>query len=45
LLERAPQLGGVWNHNCYPGVACDVPSHIYQFSWAPNPDWSHFLSP
>ncbi|GME65311.1 predicted protein [Neofusicoccum parvum] len=45
LVEKEPLLGGVWNLNRYPGIACDVPSHIYQYSWAPNPDWTHFMSP
>ena len=44
LIEKSDRLGGVWNHNQYPGIACDVPSHIYQFNWAPNPDWPRFLS-
>ncbi|KAL5585816.1 hypothetical protein FOVSG1_013508 [Fusarium oxysporum f. sp. vasinfectum] len=44
-FEKSGELGGVWNHNRYPGVACDVPSHVYQYSFAPNPDWPRFLSP
>jgi cation diffusion facilitator CzcD-associated flavoprotein CzcO len=45
VLERAEQLGGTWRDNTYPGCACDVPSHLYSFSFAPNPDWSRTFSP
>src|SRR5919204_4298415 len=41
ILERADDLGGTWRDNSYPGCACDVPSHLYSFSFAPNPDWTH----
>ena len=44
LLERADDLGGTWRDNVYPGCACDVPSHLYSFSFAPNPDWSRTFS-
>jgi cation diffusion facilitator CzcD-associated flavoprotein CzcO len=44
VLERADALGGTWRDNTYPGCACDVPSHLYSFSFAPNPDWSHSFS-
>jgi cation diffusion facilitator CzcD-associated flavoprotein CzcO len=44
LLERAADLGGTWRDNCYPGAACDVPSHLYSFSFAPNPGWSRSFS-
>ncbi|MFB8146466.1 flavin-containing monooxygenase [Microbacterium sp. NPDC056003] len=40
VLERAASLGGTWRENTYPGVACDVPSHLYGFATHPNPDWS-----
>jgi cation diffusion facilitator CzcD-associated flavoprotein CzcO/acetyl esterase/lipase len=40
ILERAADVGGVWRDNGYPGAACDVPSHLYSFSFEPNPDWS-----
>ncbi len=40
VLERAADLGGTWRDNTYPGCACDVPSHLYSYSFAPNPDWS-----
>ncbi|MFC8043471.1 flavin-containing monooxygenase [Nocardia sp. NPDC057353] len=40
VLERAAELGGTWQANTYPGAACDVPSHLYSYSFAPNPDWS-----
>lgn len=39
VLERAGEVGGTWRDNIYPGVACDVPSHLYSFSFAPRPDW------
>jgi cation diffusion facilitator CzcD-associated flavoprotein CzcO len=45
LLERAADLGGTWRDNSYPGAACDVPSHLYSFSFAPNPGWSRSFSP
>ncbi|MCW2608109.1 MAG: FAD-dependent pyridine nucleotide-disulfide oxidoreductase [Frankiales bacterium] len=44
VLERADAVGGTWRDNTYPGCACDVPSHLYSFSFAPNPDWSHVFS-
>ena len=37
VFERGERIGGVWHHNTYPGAACDVPSHLYEFSFAPNP--------
>ena len=40
VLEKGSDVGGVWHWNRYPGLACDVPSQIYQFGFAPNPDWS-----
>jgi cation diffusion facilitator CzcD-associated flavoprotein CzcO len=40
VLERADDLGGTWRANTYPGCACDVPSHLYSYSFAANPDWS-----
>ena len=45
LLERGDDVGGTWHYNTYPGCACDVPSHLYSFSFAPNPDWSQTYSP
>lgn len=45
VLERAATLGGTWRDNRYPGAACDVPSHLYSFSFAPNPRWSRWYSP
>jgi len=45
VFERAGDVGGVWRDNTYPGCACDVQSHLYSFSFAPNPDWSHVYSP
>jgi cation diffusion facilitator CzcD-associated flavoprotein CzcO len=45
LLEKSTDVGGTWSDNDYPGCACDVPSHVYSFSFAPNPDWSTTYSP
>jgi cation diffusion facilitator CzcD-associated flavoprotein CzcO len=45
VFERADRVGGVWNYNTYPGAACDVPSHLYEFSFAPNPQWSRRYAP
>ncbi|WP_146340117.1 NAD(P)/FAD-dependent oxidoreductase [Nesterenkonia sp. NBAIMH1] len=39
VLEQADEVGGTWRDNTYPGVACDVPSHLYSFSFAPKSDW------
>ena len=44
LLERAEAIGGTWRDNSYPGCACDVESHLYSFSFALNPDWTHAFS-
>jgi cation diffusion facilitator CzcD-associated flavoprotein CzcO len=45
ILERADEVGGTWQANTYPGCACDVPSHLYSFSFAPNPEWTQTYSP
>ena len=45
VFERGERVGGVWNHNTYPGAACDVPSHLYEFSFEPNPRWSRRYAP
>ncbi len=45
LFEQASDVGGTWRDNVYPGCACDVPSHLYSFSFAPNPGWSRKYSP
>lgn len=44
ILERASDVGGTWRDNTYPGCACDVPSNLYSFSFAPNPHWSRAFS-
>ena len=44
ILERASAVGGTWRDNSYPGCTCDVPSHLYSFSFAPNPDWTRSFS-
>ncbi|TGL18815.1 NAD(P)/FAD-dependent oxidoreductase [Leptospira yanagawae] len=41
ILEKKNDLGGTWRENTYPGVACDIPAHMYTYSFAPNPEWSH----
>ncbi|MGB5796714.1 MAG: NAD(P)/FAD-dependent oxidoreductase [Mycolicibacter algericus] len=41
VLEKGSDVGGVWHWNRYPGLRCDVPSQIYQFGFAPKPDWRH----
>ena len=45
LLEKAKDIGGTWRDNQYPGSCCDVPSHLYSFSFEPNPGWSRRFSP
>ena len=45
ILEKAEGVGGVWRDNTYPGAACDVPSHLYSFSFEPNPEWTRRYSP
>ena len=45
ILEKADEIGGTWRDNSYPGCACDVPSHLYSFSFEPNPAWSRAFSP
>lgn len=40
IFEKAPEVGGVWRDNTYPGAACDVPSHLYSYSFEPNPEWT-----
>src|SRR5580765_393068 len=45
ILEKSDSVGGVWRANTYPGAACDVPSHLYSFSFAPKADWSRSFSP
>jgi cation diffusion facilitator CzcD-associated flavoprotein CzcO len=45
VFERSDRVGGVWNDNTYPGAACDVPSHLYEFSFDPNPRWSRRYAP
>ncbi|KAF2748392.1 FAD/NAD(P)-binding domain-containing protein [Sporormia fimetaria CBS 119925] len=44
LFEKNPHFGGTWYENTYPGVACDIPSHDYNFTWDPKPDWSQFFA-
>src|SRR3954469_17253719 len=45
VLERGDEVGGTWHYNTYPGCACDVPSHLYSYSFAPNPEWTQTYSP
>ncbi|MGA4727781.1 flavin-containing monooxygenase [Micromonospora taraxaci] len=44
VFDRGDEVGGTWRDNTYPGCACDVPSHLYSFSFAPNPRWSNTFS-
>jgi cation diffusion facilitator CzcD-associated flavoprotein CzcO len=44
IFERAGEIGGTWRDNTYPGAACDVPSHVYSFSFEPSPDWSRVFA-
>lgn len=44
ILEKAHALGGTWRDNTYPGCACDVPSALYSYSFAPNPGWSRLFA-
>ncbi|MGB3371282.1 MAG: NAD(P)/FAD-dependent oxidoreductase, partial [Rhodococcus sp. (in: high G+C Gram-positive bacteria)] len=44
VLERGSDVGGTWRDNTYPGAACDVPSHLYSYSFALNPDWTRSFS-
>jgi cation diffusion facilitator CzcD-associated flavoprotein CzcO len=45
ILEKGSDVGGVWHWNRYPGLTCDVPSQLYQFSFAPKPDWTSLFAP
>ena len=45
VFEKGHDLGGTWRDNTYPGLICDIPSHLYRFSFAPNPEWSRTFSP
>lgn len=45
ILEKAADIGGTWRDNTYPGCACDIKSHLYSYSFEPNPDWSRKFSP
>jgi cation diffusion facilitator CzcD-associated flavoprotein CzcO len=44
IFEQAAELGGTWRDNDYPGVRCDVQSHVYSFSFEKNPRWSHMFA-
>ena len=45
VYEKAARLGGTWRENTYPGIACDVPAHLYTYTFEPNPQWSHVFAP
>ncbi len=45
IYEKSDRVGGTWHDNSYPGANCDVPSHLYCYSFEPNPDWSRIFSP
>ncbi|MDD8060142.1 flavin-containing monooxygenase [Shewanella metallivivens] len=44
VLEKKESVGGTWRENTYPGAACDVPAHMYTYSFEPNPNWSRFFA-
>ena len=44
VLEKAGEVGGTWRENIYPGCACDVNSHLYSYSFSPNPHWTRMFS-
>ena len=45
IFEKNPAVGGTWYENRYPGVACDIPSHVYQYTFEPNTQWSKYFAP
>src|SRR5579863_8132566 len=45
VYEKADGIGGTWRDNTYPGIACDIPSHLYSYSFEPNPKWTRFFAP
>src|SRR3569833_3126080 len=45
ILERAPRIGGCWRDSIYPGLCCDIPSHLYSYSFELNPNWSQKFAP
>ena len=45
IYEKADEVGGTWRDNTYPGLTCDVPSRVYQYTFAKNPNWTHLFSP
>jgi cation diffusion facilitator CzcD-associated flavoprotein CzcO len=45
VIEKGDDVGGTWRDNTYPGAECDVPSQLYSYSFAPNPEWSRSFSP
>jgi cation diffusion facilitator CzcD-associated flavoprotein CzcO len=45
VYEKAHEVGGTWRENTYPGLTCDIPSRVYQYTFAMNPNWTHIFSP
>jgi cation diffusion facilitator CzcD-associated flavoprotein CzcO len=45
VYEKADRIGGTWRENTYPGLACDVPAHLYTYSFEPNPTWTRTFAP
>ena len=45
IVEREDSIGGVWRDNLYPGLTCDIPSHLYSLSYEPNPEWTRLYAP
>src|SRR5450432_3251426 len=44
IVEKGEEIGGTWWYNQYPGCACDIPSHLYSFSFDRNPDWTRMFA-
>ena len=45
IYEKSDRVGGTWRENTYPGLSCDVPAHLYTYSFEPNPDWTRTFAP
>ena len=45
IYEKTDRIGGTWRENTYPGIACDIPSYFYTYSFEVNPNWSHRFPP
>src|SRR5438067_10783377 len=45
IYEKGDRVGGTWRENTYPGLACDVPAHLYTYTFEPNPTWTRTFAP